>query len=294
MTRTLTTVLGNSQRLDGGAMFGNAPRALWQQWCAPDERNRIPLSCRALLVRDGSRNILLETGIGAFFEPRLRDRFGVVEEQHVLLQNLEDAGAPHTSIDVVVLSHLHFDHAGGLLTPWRDGEKPGLLFPNATFVVGEEAWERATHPHPRDRASFLPELNVLLSASGRLEEVASPRAGETATSAALGDGWRFHISHGHTPGLLLAEIDMPAGPVVFAADLVPGTPWLHAAITVGYDRFPEQLINEKQALLDDLVRRQGRLVYTHDPGVAMSGVGLDERGRFVPTEPLARVEGLTR
>ncbi|MFT5460615.1 MAG: glyoxylase-like metal-dependent hydrolase (beta-lactamase superfamily II) [Myxococcota bacterium] len=294
MTRTLTTVLGNSQRLDGGAMFGNAPRALWERWSTPDERNRIPLACRALLVRDGNRNILLETGIGAFFEPRLRDRFGVVEEQHVLLQNLEDAGAPHTSIDVVVLSHLHFDHAGGLLTPWRDGENPELLFPNATYVVGEEAWERATHPHPRDRASFLPELNALLSASGRLEKVASPRPGATATSAALGDGWRFHISHGHTPGLLLAEIDMPAGPVVFAADLVPGTPWLHAAITMGYDRFPEQLINEKQALLDDLVRRRGRLVYTHDPGVAMSGVGLDERGRFVPTEPLERVEGLTR
>ncbi|MFW6087851.1 MAG: MBL fold metallo-hydrolase, partial [Myxococcota bacterium] len=82
--RTISSVLGNSQRLDGGAMFGNAPRALWSRWIQPDDRNRIPLACRAMLVRDGGRNILFEAGIGAFFEPKLADRYGVVEREHVL------------------------------------------------------------------------------------------------------------------------------------------------------------------------------------------------------------------
>ena len=136
--------MGNSQRLDGGAMFGNAPKALWTRWANPDEQNRIPLSCRCLLIQEPDRNILLETGIGLFFEPKLRDRFGVVEKEHILLKELAELGLSDASIDVVVLSHLHFDHAGGLLSPWVEGQSPELLFPNAQFVVGATAWERAT------------------------------------------------------------------------------------------------------------------------------------------------------
>ncbi|MGH9806223.1 MAG: MBL fold metallo-hydrolase, partial [Terriglobia bacterium] len=106
----LWSLLGNSQRLDGGAMFGNAPMAMWSKWIAPDEQNRIPLACRCLLATglDG-RNVLFETGIGAFFEPRLRERYGVVEDRHVLLESLREAGVSHEYLDVVVLSHLHFD-----------------------------------------------------------------------------------------------------------------------------------------------------------------------------------------
>ncbi|MCZ9739818.1 MBL fold metallo-hydrolase, partial [Pseudomonas aeruginosa] len=90
--RTLTTLLGNSQKLDGGAMFGNAPRALWSRWMQPDAENRIDLGCRALLVRDGERNVLVEAGIGAFFPPALRQRYGVQEERHVLLDSLAAVG----------------------------------------------------------------------------------------------------------------------------------------------------------------------------------------------------------
>src|SRR5690606_8404381 len=124
--RTLTALLGNSQRLDGGAMFGNAPKALWTRWLAPDEQNRVPLACRAMLVRESGRNVLVETGIGAFFEPKLKDRYGVVEDEHVLLRSLTDAGLSHQDIDLVVLSHLHFDHAGGLLARWTEGRPPEL------------------------------------------------------------------------------------------------------------------------------------------------------------------------
>jgi len=144
--RTLTSVLGNSQRLDGGAMFGNAPRPMWEKWIPPDAQNRIPLACRCLLVRDGARTILFETGIGAFFEPAMRQRFGVVEDDHVLLASLAALGVAPTTIDVVVLSHLHFDHAGGALTRYEPGVAPDLVFPNAHYVVGAEAWQRRSSP----------------------------------------------------------------------------------------------------------------------------------------------------
>ena len=267
-------------------MFGNAPRALWSQWIPPDERHRIPLSCRCLLVRDGGRNMLFEAGIGAFFDPKLKDRYGVVEDRHVLLDSLAAVGLAPGDIDVVVFSHLHFDHAGGALTAFRPDAPLELVFPRAAFVVGRAAWARALQPHPRDRASFVPKLRELLDASGRLELVDGDRA------QSLGDGYRFHRSDGHTPGLLLTEIDMPAGPVVFAADLIPGRAWVHLPITMGYDRYPEQLIEEKERLLNSLIPRKGRLFYTHDPEVALSGVTREPDGRYRPIEPQATIREL--
>ena len=274
MQRQITAVEGNRQRLDGGAMYGNAPRAVWARWSPPDDRGRIDLACRGMLVDDGKRKILFETGIGAFFEPKLRDRFGVLEDTHVLLESLAALGLTDADIDVVVLSHLHFDHAGGLLAPYEEGRAPRLLFPNATFVVGRGAWERAQHPHRRDRASFIPELPALLEASSRLEIVDGDH------SETLGDGYRFHLSDGHTPGLLLTEMDTDDGPVLFAGDLVPGVPWMHLAITMGYDRYPELLIDEKERILTSLLERGGRIFFTHDPKVSLARIVKDEKGRF--------------
>ncbi len=274
MNRTITPVLGNAQKLDGGSMYGNCPKAVWSRWSPPDALDRIDLACRAMLVRDGDRRILLETGIGAFFDPKKRERYGVVEDRHVLLEHLAEADAPHDTIDVVILSHLHFDHAGGLLAPFQAGTPPSLLFPKATFVVGRKAFERAQAPHARDRASFIPELPGLLRASGRLVIV------DGDTHPVLGDGYRFHSSDGHTPGLLLTEVATDAGPVVFMADLVPGAPWMHLPITMGYDRFPELVIDEKTRLLTDLLARNGSVFFTHDPKMAMGRVARDADGRF--------------
>lgn len=271
----LISILGNSQRLDGGAMFGNAPRAVWSRWIEPDEMNRIPLACRCLLVKNlDGRNVLFETGIGAFFEPALRERYGVVEDHHVLLDSLAEAGLSHEDIDVVVLSHLHFDHAGGLLAAWEKDQPPRLLFPHAQFVVGAAHWRRALQPHPRDRASFIPALQSLLEASGRLELV------DGEYSAALGQAVRFSFSDGHTPGLMLAEV----GGMAFCADLIPGRCWVHLPITMGYDRWPEKLIDEKQAFLADKLARDVRLFFTHDPGCAVARVTHDDRGRFATTD----------
>ncbi len=272
--RKLTSLHGNSQRLDGGAMFGSVPKALWSRWIQPDDKNRIPLACRCLLVRDGDRNLLFETGIGAFFAPKYKDRFGVVEDRHVLVDSLAAVSLSPADIDAVIFSHLHFDHAGGALTAWRQDGSRELIFENAVYVVGARAWERARAPHARDRASFIPELCDLLEGSGRLALV------DGDSSPVLGEGYRFHRSDGHTPGLLVSEIAMPGGPVVFAADLIPGRPWVHLPVTMGYDRYPELLIDEKRELLSDLVERGGRLFFTHDSEVALAGVARDEKGRF--------------
>ncbi|MDO5505662.1 MAG: MBL fold metallo-hydrolase [Pseudoxanthomonas suwonensis] len=289
----LWSLLGNSQRLDGGAMFGNAPRALWQRWTDADDANRIALACRALLAAPlAGRTVLFETGIGAFFEPAMRERYGVVESEHVLLHSLAAAGFSHEDIDVVVLSHLHFDHAGGLLAPWEEGRPPRLLFPNARFLVGANHWQRATHPHPRDRASFIPELPGLLRDSGRLELV------DGAQSETLGEAVRFHFSDGHTPGLMLAEIRGPGrdgdgnahGGVLFCADLIPGTAWVHVPITMGYDRYPELLIDEKRALLDDLHARDVHLFFTHDPDCALARIQRDEKGRYGTVQEVASLQ----
>lgn len=285
--RTLTSLLGNGQRLDGGAMFGNAPKALWSRWVEPDDANRIPLACRSLLVRDPGQTLLFDPGVGAFFPPDLRARYGVEEPRHVLLDALASTGVAAEDVERVVLSHLHFDHAGGALAAWREGAEPALAFPRARFLVGREAWERARSPHARDRASFAAEIGATLEASGRLDVV------EGDDASPLGEGYRFHWSHGHTPGLLVCEIAMPEGPVVFASDLVPGSAWVHLPITMGYDRNPELLVDEKRALLEDLEVRGGRLFYFHDPEVALSRVARDERGRFHAVDEAPAVSALS-
>ena len=271
---------GNTQRLDGGAMFGNCPRALWTRWVTPDDANRIPLACRAMLVRTADRTVLVEAGVGAFFPPAMRERYGVAEAEHVLLGRLAALGVAPEAVDVVVLSHLHFDHAGGVLAAHADGAPLRLAFPNAQYVVGRRAFERAERPHARDRASFVPELPGLLADSGRLELV------DDDTSATLGDGWRLEYSDGHTPGLMLPTVDTPDGPVTYLADLCPGVPWLHLPITMGFDRAPEVLVDEKRTVLDRVIADGGTVVYTHDAEIAASRVARDDRGRYGAVDPV--------
>jgi glyoxylase-like metal-dependent hydrolase (beta-lactamase superfamily II) len=270
----LWSVEGNHQRLDGGSMFGNVPRAMWQTWLAPDERHRIPLACRALLVEDlNGRRVLFEAGIGAFLEPRLKDRYGVLEAEHVLLRSLEERGTAHDEIDVVVLSHLHFDHAGGLLGGYEPGEPRRLLFPRARFVVSAAAWERARRPHARDRASFNADITRLLGECGRLDVVEGER------HPVLSDAVRFHYSDGHTPGLMLSEIGGEAG-IVFCSDLIPGRAWVHLPVTMGFDRYPERIIDEKRSFLDDKIARGVRLYFTHDPEVVLATPIRDRHGHY--------------
>lgn len=262
-------------------MFGNAPKAVWQKWCTVDEKSRIHLACRSLLLDIGGKKILLETGIGSFFSPKLKERFGVVEAQHMLLKNLEKIGTSHDQIDYVILSHLHFDHAGGLLSPYKEGEDPKLLFPKAKFVVGELAFDRAIRPHRRDAASFIPALPALLKKSERLILV---EQGKSFHPEVFPEYLEFIYSDGHTPGQMHVLIQGKKEKVLFAGDLIPGKAWVHLPITMGYDRFPEKVIDEKSKLYEKILDEDIQLFFTHDIDHAMAKIKKNEKGRFVTTD----------
>lgn len=276
----LYSIEGNRQKLDAGAMFGNAPKALWSRWVEVDELNRMELACRALLVENlNGHNVLFETGIGNFFEPKLKQRFGVYQDRHVLIDSLSEAGFYPEDIDVVVLSHLHFDHAGGMLTSWDAEKDPELVFDKAQYLVGSDHWQRAMNPHPRDRASFIPVLHDLLQDSGRLQLVSGPM------HELLGPDVQFTYTDGHTPGLMHAQV----GDLVFATDLIPGSAWVHIPISMGYDRFPEQLIDEKSVFLQNVIDQNLRLFFTHDPEYPVANIEQKD-GRYVVANPIKKLE----
>lgn len=287
----ISAVEGNRQALDGGSMFGNAPRPVWERWIKPDELGRIPLACRALLIEFGETKILCETGIGAFFEPSLAERYGVQEpDKHQLLESLKELDLSHEDIDYVILSHLHFDHAGGLLPSYEEQQKGhrDLLFPKARYIVGQEAFERATNPHSRDRASFIPDLTQKLKDSGRLLIVDKP-----LDLPELDHRLEFFISNGHTPGQMHTVFRGNEHKILFAGDLIPGTPWVHLPITMGYDRYPEKLIDEKEELYKKAVPEEWLVFFTHDPKISASYIEKNEKGKFAAKEPyekLVRVE----
>lgn len=276
------SIEGNRQLLDGGAMFGNVPRLVWEKWIAPDIMGRIPLACRCLLIEVDGLHILCETGIGAFFDPKMAARFGVQSpDRHLLRENLVQIGIPPEKIDYVILSHLHFDHAGGLLPTHQEMQQghKDLIFPNARFVVGKEAWERALQPHARDRASFIPQLTDLLKQSGRL--LMYP---QDPLPAALSGRIQFLTTSGHTPGQLHTLFRGDRETAFFCGDLIPGRPWVHLPITMGYDRYPEQLIDEKAAIYQRATAENWLLFFTHDPAISGSHVVRSGNDKYEPTD----------
>lgn len=277
----ITSIEGNTQKLDGGSMFGNAPRAVWEKWCPADPLGRIDLACRSLLLEIDDTKILFETGIGAYFEPKLAERYGVQSpNQHLLIENLNKKNIKEEEIDYVVLSHLHFDHAGGLLPSYKErmAGNSELHFPRATYVVGKKAWERALHPHPRDKASFLPELTKALEDSKRLLILDNNIWEDKKQNI------QFYLSDGHTPGQLITIIQGNNKKAIFCGDLVPGSPWMHIPITMGYDRYPEKVIDEKTALYDLLEENKDILFFTHDAKYSAATFQKDEKGKIIASE----------
>ncbi len=265
-----TALEGNSMKLDGGAMFGNAAKAQWSRWMSSDDRNMIHIGSRSLLIETTHHKILFETGTGAYLSSNMKKRFWMEEDHHVLLASMGRIGVNHEDITHVILSHLHFDHAGGLLREWEEGRAPELLFPNATFYVGKENFDRSCHPHLRDKASFIPGLTRLLEETGRL--VLLDDKDELLLDEVTVD---FAESHGHTPGMMLSYIRTPGQTLFFAGDMAPGHAWVHLPLTMGYDRFPEGLIDEKTLFFRRVLEENAWVFYTHDPVYAASKLSFD-------------------
>ena len=201
-------------------------------------------------------------------------------DRSMLLENLAAVGVQPDDIDYVILSHLHFDHAGGLLPTYNEIESGNqdLVFPKAQFIVGKTAWDRARKPHYRDKASFVPLLNQKLEESGKLIVVDNLIA-----PAPLDEIIEFFESNGHTPGQMHTLIKGGHQKVVFAGDLIPGSAWVHLPITMGYDRYPERLIEEKQNLYKKFEGDKFQIFFTHDPKFAMGQLSRNEKGHYQVT-----------
>ena len=282
----LSSVEGNSQCLDGGAMFGNMPRIMWGQWYPTDEQGRIELGSRAMLIEVDGKKVLCDTGIGASFSPKLADRYGVKDRRHKLLLSLADLGVSDQDIDYIILSDLHFDHVGGLFATYAEIEagQHRLLFPNACYIVSLDALQRAKKPHPRDKASFIPGLYEKLERSHRLIIVESDKI-----PGLLEGRLSFHYTEGHTPGLLHTVFHGDEYTIFFASDLIPGIAWIHLPITMGYDRYPEKVIDEKSEVYQAAIVHKWRIFYTHDPQYALSEIEYDATGRYQARHPLEKL-----
>jgi glyoxylase-like metal-dependent hydrolase (beta-lactamase superfamily II) len=272
------SINGNTQLLDGGSMFGNAPRVVWEKWTNVDELGRIELACRSLLIQYNGLNILLEAGIGQFFEPKLADRYGVTpNDRHLLKENIEKLGILPSEVDFVILSHLHFDHIGGIVPGFKEfSQEKKLLFSNAKFITSKIAYERALAPHPRDNASFISDIIELLNPNKNLilidDNIDFPEK--------IKEIFKHRISNGHTPGQLLTTVKGLNESITFCGDLIPGIPWVHLPITMGYDRYPELLIDEKKEFYQEIDLERNLLFFTHDIDFCAATISRDEKGKY--------------
>lgn len=263
----LDVVSDGTFRLDGGAMFGVVPRVLWERVYPPDDRNRIRLGLNCLLVRTGRENVLVDTGIGEKWSERERDMFGVAHETTVP-RSLEALGLTVDDVDVVVCTHLHFDHAGGN-TRLDDQGRAVATFPCARYVVQAGELETARHPHERERASYMPDNWEPLVASGQLETVEGP--------AEIVPGIRVFPVRGHNDYTQLVEVESDGERAVYFADIIPTTRHLRPAWVMGYDLYPVELLERKKELLARAVDENWLCVFEHDHESPMARIERDVR-----------------
>jgi glyoxylase-like metal-dependent hydrolase (beta-lactamase superfamily II) len=263
---TSMTVLDEcSFGLDGGAMFGIVPRPLWERSIPPDAQHRIPMRSRLLLldVDGGIRRILIDTGMGCAWDPKERAIYAVEHPNGSLNDHLASLGVPAESVTDVVLTHLHFDHAGGLLR--EDGR---ASFPNATHHVQRENWVWAHHPTLRDAGSYRRDRFGWLGVGGNL--VLHDGLSRVA------DVLTLHPMFGHTPGMQIVDFEYQSQRYLHVADLVPTAAHVPLAWVMGYDLHPATTVREKYALYEDALRTDAILIPGHDPHRAF--VRVERRG----------------
>ncbi len=258
--------------LDGGAMFGVVPKALWAKVAPPDDRNRIRLAMRSWLVSDGTSRILIDAGAGDKLDAKLANIYAL-DRARPLEHALAAAGLDADAIDLVIASHLHFDHAGWFTVMGADGA-PRPRFSNARHVVRRGEWDDATHPNERTRASYFPENYVPLVDAGLVDFVDAD--GEVAP------GLRVRRTGGHTMHHQMIEIASEGKVAVFVADLMPTTAHVPLPYIMGYDLYPMDTLAFKRAFLREAVEREYLMLFEHDPTVAAGY--LRERGGKIVVE----------
>lgn len=264
----LYTINAGQFKLDGGAMFGIVPKPLWERKIVADDRNRIPLAMRCLLLAGEERVVLIDDGIGETFSDKFKDIYAVDYTQSTLHGSLEAAGYSAEDITDVILTHLHFDHCGGS-TRGR-GEEAALVFPNATFHVQKRHWEWARDPESKDRASFLEENLEPLARSDQLHLVDGP--------GRLYPGIELIVVDGHTRGQQLVKISGSEDTLVFVADLIPTTAHFPSLWNMAYDVAPIDTVEEKETFLSEAHKEGWHLFFEHDPSTVVTSVQQNDKG----------------
>jgi methylmalonyl-CoA epimerase len=254
-------------RLDGGAMFGVVPRPLWEAKLPPDDRNRIPLGLRPLIVR-GEQTVIIDAGCGDKMDVKSADIYGLDRTYH-LDHALAECGLSVEDIDLVVASHLHFDHVGGFTA--RDAA--GRLvprFPRARYIASRGEWHDATHPHERNRASYLAENFVPLEEAGVLTLVDD--------DAEIVPGVRYRRSGGHTTHHQVVMVESRGATAVFAADMYPTSAHIADQWLMGYDLYPMDTLAFKRTFAREAIERQYLIFFEHDPSM-VAGILREAGGR---------------
>ena len=254
----LFTIETGTFRLDGGSMFGVVPKTLWSRHFTSDEKNRILLTTRALLIHSTAtgRVYLVDTGIGHKSDEKFSRIYGLDFSGYSLMTSLEYHGFQASDITDVILTHMHFDHCGGTVHLNAEGETE-LTFPEAQHWVHREQWKNVLEPNEREVSSFLPENILPLEASDLIRLVDDDHSYEP--------GFRVEVVNGHTSGQQLPLLTSGDRKLLFAADLLPTTAHLPLPWIMGFDVRPLLTIEDKKRVFSWCIREKALLFLEHDP-----------------------------
>ncbi|MFD2584482.1 MBL fold metallo-hydrolase [Pedobacter vanadiisoli] len=243
-------------KLDGGAMFGVVPKAIWQKTNPADANNLCTWAMRCLLIEEGNQLILVDTGIGNKQDEKFFSHY-YLHGDDSMEKSLAQLGFRTSDITDVFLTHLHFDHVGGAVV--RDGDKLKPAFGNATYWSNEKHWQWAIAPNAREKASFLKENILPLQESGQLKFIAEQE------NIAWQKDINISFAYGHTDAMMLPKINYKGKTIVYMADLLPSVGHLPLPYVMAYDMFPLKTLTEKQAFLEEAVNNNYILYLEHDP-----------------------------
>ncbi|MCX6165109.1 MAG: MBL fold metallo-hydrolase [Ignavibacteriae bacterium] len=259
-------------RLDGGAMFGVVPKPLWSRTNPSDESNRIQMSTNSILLDNGKRKILIDNGIGYKLAKKLNEIYAVDYSEFTLLDSLNKLNLKPEEITDVILTHLHFDHAGGS-TYYNEEKQLRITFPNATHYVQKKHIEWAMNPTERDKASFFTNNFELLEQNKVLNLIDGEFKFDNLIS--------LIPVNGHTRDMQIVKISDETNTLLYAADLIPMSAHIPLPFIMGYDLFPLVTLEEKRKYLSEAAQKDWIIFFEHDPLIQSAKIGMSDKGFFV-------------